>query len=138
MEAGVVGLAYRFLAERFAERGYHVIAQGTRGRFNSDGDFNPFFNEAADGQATLDWITRQSWCNGHLGMWGVSYMGYTQWAAATHPRVTPQLTALMPILTTSQFRSSPLVLARCRPALDANYFHQRLQTSTHHGAAARR
>jgi hypothetical protein len=105
MEAGVVGLAYRFLAERFAERGYHVIAQGTRGRFNSDGEFNPFFNEADDGQATLDWITRQSWCNGHIGMWGVSYMGYAQWAAATHPRVTPQLTALMPILTTSQFRS---------------------------------
>ena len=105
MEAGVVGLAYRFLAERFAERGYHVIAQGTRGRYNSDGEFNPFFNEAADGQATLDWITRQAWCNGSIGMWGVSYMGYTQWAAATHPQVTPQLAALMPILTTSQFSS---------------------------------
>ena len=101
----VDSVAYRFLAERFAERGYHVIAQGTRGRFNSDGEFNPFFNEAADGQATLEWITHQPWCNGVIGMWGVSYMGYVQWAAATHPQVTPQLKAIMPILTTSQFGS---------------------------------
>jgi putative CocE/NonD family hydrolase len=105
MEAGLVGLAFRFLAERFAERGYHVIAQGTRGRFDSDGEFRPFFNEADDGRATLDWITRQPWGGGPIGMWGVSYMGYTQWAAATHPRVTPQLKAIMPILTASQFSS---------------------------------
>jgi putative CocE/NonD family hydrolase len=69
-------------AQRFAERGYHVIVQAARGCYDSEGDFSPHVNEAVDGQATLDWITRQSWFNGVLGTWGPSYLGYTQWATA--------------------------------------------------------
>jgi putative CocE/NonD family hydrolase len=70
-------------AQRFAERGYHVIVQGARGCFDSEGDFHPHANEARDGQAAVDWITRQTWFNGVLGTWGPSYLGYAQWATAS-------------------------------------------------------
>lgn len=72
-----------FSARRFAAYGYHVLAQDVRGRFGSDGEFAPFLHEAADGEATLDWLAEQPWYNGVLGMWGQSYVGYVQWALAT-------------------------------------------------------
>ncbi len=95
------GLTESFKAQRFAERGYHVIVQDTRGRFDSQGVFEPFANEAADGRATMEWIGKQPWFDGNLGMWGQSYLGYTQWAAA--PDAPPYLKALMPAITSSQF-----------------------------------
>jgi putative CocE/NonD family hydrolase len=49
---------------RFAERGYHFVAQDTRGRFGSTGDFFPVLHEAEDGAATIQWLEQQPWCNG--------------------------------------------------------------------------
>jgi hypothetical protein len=69
-------------AQRFAERGYHVIVQGARGCLDSEGDFSPHVNEAADGRATVEWISEQPWFNGVLATWGPSYLGYIQWATA--------------------------------------------------------
>ena len=103
LEDAPLTLLYGFMVQRFAERGYHVIAQTTRGRYHSEGEFKAFTYEAGDGQATIDWIARQAWFDGHLGMWGSSYLGYTQWAAATQPQSAPHLIALMPILTSAQF-----------------------------------
>jgi putative CocE/NonD family hydrolase len=80
--SGITGFLPDFVAQRFAERGYNVVVQDVRGRFDSGGEFVPFVNEASDGRATLDWLERQSWFNGVLGMWGQSYLGYTQWALA--------------------------------------------------------
>ena len=77
-----LGFLHVFVAQRFAERGYHVLVQDTRGRFDSEGEWEPFVAEARDGRATLEWIARQSWFDGNLGMWGPSYEGYVQWAAA--------------------------------------------------------
>ncbi|MFV9507432.1 MAG: CocE/NonD family hydrolase [Oscillochloridaceae bacterium umkhey_bin13] len=89
------------VATRFAERGYHVLVQSVRGRFGSQGIFEPFVNEAADGLATLAWIAQQSWFDGNLGMWGASYVGYTQWAVAAE--APPFLKAIVPINTTARF-----------------------------------
>jgi putative CocE/NonD family hydrolase len=80
--SGVTGYLPDFVAQRFAERGYNVVVQDVRGRFDSGGEFVPYVHEASDGRATLDWLERQSWFNGVLGMWGQSYLGYTQWALA--------------------------------------------------------
>lgn len=94
---GIEGLVNTFICHRFAERGYHVISQDTRGAFGSEGEFEPFVHEAQDGRATLDWIAKQPWFNGSVGMWGMSYPGYTIWAAAsTKP---PMLKALSPAIT---------------------------------------
>lgn len=97
--AGPVGLAPAFIAQRFAERGYNVLIQDVRGRFDSKGEFVPFVHEANDGLATLRWIERQPWFNGVLGMWGPSYLGYTQWAVAGSAPL--YLKALVPMISGS-------------------------------------
>jgi putative CocE/NonD family hydrolase len=70
-----------------AERGYSVVIQDTRGRWASGGENYPLVHEREDGYDTLEWVANQSWCNGLIGMYGSSYLGYTQWAAAAagHP-----------------------------------------------------
>jgi putative CocE/NonD family hydrolase len=67
----------------FAQNGYVFAAQDVRGRFDSEGHFTPLRNEARDGYDTLEWIGAQPWCDGNVGMWGGSYEGMVQWAAAT-------------------------------------------------------
>jgi hypothetical protein len=68
----------------WAERGYTVVIQGTRGRYESDGMHTPLIDERRDGLETLEWLKRQPWFDGRLGMWGGSAFGYTQWAIADH------------------------------------------------------
>jgi uncharacterized protein len=77
-----------------AECGYAVVLQDTRGRWASEGDGYPFIHEMEDGYDTVEWAGRQSWSNGKVGMFGESYPGYTQYAAAfTRP---PSLRAIIP------------------------------------------
>ena len=64
-----------------AERGYAVLFQDTRGRFGSDGDFLPVEHEKTDGAATVRWVRTQAWCDGRVGVYGPSYLGFTAWAA---------------------------------------------------------
>jgi len=83
----------------WAKKGYACVMQDVRGKYASEGTFEPFVNEANDGYDTLDWIARQPWCNGNIGMTGESYFGYTQLAAATmnHPNlkcIAPGVAAL--------------------------------------------
>lgn len=69
-------------ARQFVERGYAYVAADCRGRYESEGQFTRMFDEAVDGQATVDWIANQKWCNGRIGMWGLSYGGVFQVPAA--------------------------------------------------------
>ncbi|MEO6907470.1 MAG: CocE/NonD family hydrolase [Abditibacteriaceae bacterium] len=68
-------------------RGFAYVAQDVRGRFLSDGEWYPWFAEINDGEDTLNWIAAQSWCDGNVAMYGGSYPGATQIAAALtgHP-----------------------------------------------------
>jgi len=70
------------IAEFFARNGYIVVFQDCRGRYASEGVFTKYLGEAADGAATLDWILAQSWCNGQVGTFGLSYSAHTQTALA--------------------------------------------------------
>ncbi len=99
-EGGPLSLLLHGGARLFAERGYNVVIQGVRGRFRSGGVFEPFVNERDDGRATLDWIAAQPWFDGNLGMWGASYVGYTQWAVAAD--APPYLRAIVPIVSASR------------------------------------
>lgn len=67
-----------------AAAGYVVVMQDCRGRFGSDGRFEPSVNEASDGAATVEWAARLPWSNGRVGMWGRSYFAETQWRAARY------------------------------------------------------
>jgi hypothetical protein len=91
------------IARFFARRGYHVVLQDTRGRYGSDGEFYPLRPEADDGRDTLEWISKQPWFDGSLGMWGPSYLGYTQCSVAADP--PPYLKALVPIVTTTDMHA---------------------------------
>ncbi|MCC7461022.1 MAG: CocE/NonD family hydrolase [Gammaproteobacteria bacterium] len=83
----------------WAERGYAYVTQDVRGKYDSDGKYVLYANEANDGLDTLEWIAAQSWSDGKIGMSGGSYGGYVQLAPAVHqPR---HLTALAASVTTS-------------------------------------
>ncbi len=85
----------------FARHGYVVVIQDTRGRYESEGVFNPMQTEAHDGYDTQQWIGEQSWCNGKIGTFGGSYLGFTQWMPA--PLGSPYLKAMFPSKTFSDF-----------------------------------
>ena len=62
----------------FNESGYAVVLQDCRGRGDSEGVWDPYVCELYDGYDTHEWIGRQSWCDGNLGTFGLSYPGFTQ------------------------------------------------------------
>jgi len=97
--SGTMGRPMAFISNRFAERGYNVVCQDVRGIHDSGGEFEPFVTEKMDGQATLEWIDAQPWSDGNVGMWGPSYLGYVQYAAAATGNT--QLKALVPLVTQS-------------------------------------
>ena len=88
------------IATLATERGYAFVAQDVRGKFRSEGEPIAFVHEAADGADTLDWIVGQRWSDGAIGMFGDSYYGFTQWAAASTGH--PSLRAIVPRFTTSR------------------------------------
>ncbi len=71
------------VATMFAERGYAVIYQDVRGRFDSDGEYRKYLDDAADGYDTCAWILEQPWCNGRIGTKGLSYAAHTQASLAS-------------------------------------------------------
>lgn len=82
-------------ARRFVQAGFAVVMQDCRGRFDSDGAWEPYINETDDGYDTHEWIGHQPWCNGKIGTFGISYPGFTQTLPAT--KRSKYLTALAPI-----------------------------------------
>jgi uncharacterized protein len=78
----------------FAMRGYAVVVQDTRGRYDSGGDWFPARNEAKDGYDTIEWIAKQPWSDGKVGMVGSSYLGIVQLLAATE--TPPHLVCVFP------------------------------------------
>jgi uncharacterized protein len=85
--------------ERAVERGYAVLIQDVRGRYDSGGEFRPYEHEGHDGFDTIEWAARQSWSNGEVGSFGLSYPGAVQWLAAVEN--PPHLKAMVPAMTFS-------------------------------------
>jgi uncharacterized protein len=83
------------------EAGFAVVLQYCRGTGTSDGDFTPFESEADDGVDCIEWCARQDWCDGRVGMWGSSYMGMVQFAAAV--QAPPALKCLAPTVTPADY-----------------------------------
>jgi len=89
----------------FAQRGYAAVAQDTRGRFESEGKWDPFRYEAEDGYDTIEWAAKQPWSNGKVGMHGGSYLGNVQWQAAA--QTPPSLAAIFPaVASTSLYHNT--------------------------------
>ncbi|MEZ4681296.1 MAG: CocE/NonD family hydrolase [Caldilineaceae bacterium] len=81
--------------EYHAARGYAVLSVGLRGCAGSEGTFTGTIpgSPTGDGYDTIEWITRQPWCNGRIGMICGSISGLTQYQTAVE--APPSLTALL-------------------------------------------
>jgi putative CocE/NonD family hydrolase len=83
------------------DQGYAVVIQDCRGRFASDGEWNPFHVEADDGYDTVEWCAQQPWSNGKVGIYGSSYMGITVWQAVA--AAPPHLQAAFAYVTGTNY-----------------------------------
>jgi putative CocE/NonD family hydrolase len=83
--------------ESFVNHGYIYVIQDVRGRYRSGGRFDPINQDVNDGDDTLNWIARQSWSDGKVGMYGGSYLGIAQWKAALSQN--PHLKAIFPYVS---------------------------------------
>jgi uncharacterized protein len=81
--------------KQFLEHGYVRVVQDVRGKFKSEGKYAAFVDDIDDGYDTVEWIAKQPWSNGKVGMFGTSYSGFSQlMAAIARP---PHLVAIAPM-----------------------------------------
>ncbi len=88
---------------RAARSGYVVAVQDVRGRFRSEGVFDPYRQEGRDGYDTIAWLAARPYCDGQVGTTGLSYPAAVQWLAAVE--APPQLRAMAPAMTFSTGRA---------------------------------
>ena len=74
--------AYRKYAQYFASNGFAYLNSDVRGRGDSEGKFEPYFNDGRDGKDVIDWVAKQPWSNGKIGTFGASYSARIQWLTA--------------------------------------------------------
>ena len=77
-----------------ADKGYVGIIAYARGKRLSPDEIWPYENDANDTYDVIDWISKQEWCDGRVGMFGGSYNGFTQWAATK--KLHPALETIVP------------------------------------------
>ena len=86
----------------FVERGYVVARVDIRGTGNSEGRLIPHEYsdiEQEDGEAVIDWLARQPWSNGNIGMFGISWGGFNaiQMAVRLSSKPGPALKAIIAV-----------------------------------------
>jgi uncharacterized protein len=59
----------------WTSHGFAFVVQDCRGTFQSEGKYRPFMDDDSDGYDTVEWLAKQSWSNGRVGMFGGSAMG---------------------------------------------------------------
>ncbi len=85
-------------ARRAASNGYVGVEGLTRGKGCSADKPVPYEHDGSDAAALIDWIARQPWSDGRVGMYGGSYEGFTQWAAAKHmPKALKTIIPAVPV-----------------------------------------
>ncbi|MBL86882.1 MAG: hypothetical protein CMO82_09530 [Winogradskyella sp.] len=80
-----------------ASKGYVGVIANTRGKRLSKSDIKPLEYENTDVYEVIDWISKQSWSNQKVAMFGGSYNGFTQWASMKH-KVHPALKTIVPMV----------------------------------------
>ena len=81
--------------EWWVPRGYASVRVDGRGSGKSPGQCEPWsYAEAVDFYDAIEWAAAQPWCNGKVGLTGISYYAINQWFVANlNP---PSLKAIMP------------------------------------------
>ena len=67
---------------RYMANGYVRVLQDSRGKGKSEGVYRPFADDVEDGYDTIEWIAKQPWSNGKVGMSGISAMAIATYNAA--------------------------------------------------------
>jgi putative CocE/NonD family hydrolase len=76
------------------DNGYVGVMAYSRGKRFSPDEIAPYEHDGKDAYDVIDWISKQSWCNGKVGMYGGSYNGLTQWASTK--KLHPALKTIVP------------------------------------------
>jgi len=86
----------RYFAEarRTAAYGYIGVVAYSRGKGRSPDTPIPYESDGKDARTVIDWISKQPWSDGRVGMYGGSYNGFTQWAATK--KLHPALKTIVP------------------------------------------
>ncbi len=66
------------VAAAYVAAGFAYMVQDCRGTGGSEGEFSKYLQEPDDGVDTVDWLIRQPWCDGRIGMVGFSYAAMCQ------------------------------------------------------------
>jgi hypothetical protein len=76
-------------------RGYAAVRVDGRGSGKSPGQCEPWsLAESIDFYDAIEWAAAQPWCNGNVGLSGISYFAINQWFVANHQ--PPSLKAIIP------------------------------------------
>jgi uncharacterized protein len=96
----------RNYAKECAAHGYVGVVAYTRGTHDSPRQVLPYQHDGDDARAVIDWIAKQPWSDGRVGMYGDAYSGFTSWAAAK--RLPPALKAIATSASTAPGIDVPL------------------------------
>jgi len=89
-----------------SDHGYIGVIAYTRGKRFSKDEIYPYENDGKDAYDVIDWISKQKWCNGSVGMYGGSYNGFTQWAACK--TLHPALKTIVPYVAARPGQGLPM------------------------------
>ncbi len=93
-------------AEYGAARGYAAVTAYSRGKAWGTGAIAPYEFDGQDADRVISWIAKQAWGNGKVGMYGGSYNGFTQWAAAKY--ANPALKTIVPYVANNPGNGLPM------------------------------
>jgi uncharacterized protein len=109
--------------EWLAARGFALCRLDVRGTGSSPGIAEDEYTEAEtrDGYDAVEWLANQAWCNGNVGMWGISYGGFTSiQVAKLRP---PHLRAILPMYATDdRYRDDVHIRGGCVTASEKSQY----------------
>lgn len=113
----LIGAANEFPRRYFAACGYAVLLIDFRGLGSSDGIVHEAMDrgEGRDGAEAVEWIAAQPWCDGNVGMFGMSYGGISSLKVAFEQ--PPHLKAIVPIMGTNDIYVDFLYSGGCLSCL---------------------
>jgi hypothetical protein len=117
----IIGSLFEGTRAGLARRGYATLFVDMAGTGASDGDYAESFDlprEGRDCAEIIEWAAGRDWCDGRVGVWGVSYGGMNALAAAAHR--PPHLRALVAVYATTDMYRDTIAPGNC-PAMLGRY-----------------